>query len=150
MESAKAELRRAQRYDRPIAVAIGDLDSFKNLNDTYGHDGGDVVLRSFARLLAESLRESDLVCRYGGEEFAFLLPESTVEQARVLLDRFREHCAEQEIWLTDGVLVRVTLSVGLADASHCPIGIALQQADRALYEAKRQGRNRGVIASDAG
>ena len=150
MESAKAELRRAQRYGRPIAVAIGDLDSFKNLNDTYGHDAGDVVLRNFAGLLAESLRESDRVCRYGGEEFAFLLPESTVEQARVLLDRFREHCAEQEIWLTDGVLVRVTLSVGLADASHCPIEIALQQADLALYEAKRQGRNRLVVASDAG
>ncbi len=150
MESAKSELRRAQRYDRPIAVAIGDLDSFKNLNDTYGHDGGDVVLRSFARLLAESLRESDLVCRYGGEEFAFLLPESTVEQAQVLLDRFRERCAGHEIWPADGVLVRITLSIGLADASHCPIGIALQQADRALYEAKRQGRNRVVIASDAG
>jgi len=150
MESAKSELRRAQRYDRPIAVAIGDLDSFKNLNDTYGHDGGDVVLRSFARLLAESLRESDLVCRYGGEEFAFLLPESTVEQAQVLLDRFRERCAGHEIWPADGVPVRITLSIGLADASHCPIRIALQQADRALYEAKRQGRNRVVIASDAG
>ena len=87
---------------------------------------------------------------YGGEEFAFLLPESTVEQAQVLLDRFRERCAGHEIWPADGVLVRITLSIGLADASHCPIGIALQQADRALYEAKRQGRNRVVIASDAG
>lgn len=150
MESAKAEVRRAQRYDRPAAVAIGDLDSFKDLNDTYGHDAGDVVLRRFARLLAGSLRGSDLVCRYGGEEFAFLFPESTVAQAHILLDRFRERCAEHEIWLTEAVRVRVTLSIGLADVSHCPIKIALQQADLALYEAKRQGRNRIVVASDAG
>jgi len=106
-------------------------------------------LRTFARLVAESLRQSDLVCRYGGEEFAFLFPESTVEQAHILVERFRARCAANEIQLPDGLLVRVTLSIGLASASNCPIEVALQRADLALYEAKRLGRNRVVVAAEA-
>ena len=149
MADAEAEIRRSQRYGRPIAVALGDLDSFKRLNDTYGHGAGDVVLRTFAELLSDSVRQSDLVCRYGGEEFAFLFPESTLEQAHILVERFRQRFAEHDIRLPDGLLVRVTLSIGLADASHCPLEIALQRADFALYEAKRLGRNRVIVAADA-
>ena len=148
MVSAEAEVRRAQRYERPIAVALGDLDFFKRLNDTYGHGAGDVVLRSFAALLVESVRQSDLVCRYGGEEFAFLFPESSVEQAHTLIERFRQRFSEHDVQLPSGLLVRVTLSVGLADASHCPLEIALQRADYALYEAKRLGRNRLIVAAE--
>ena len=146
MLMAETELCRAQRYRRPTAVALGDLDYFKQLNDTYGHSAGDAVLRSFAILLSESVRQSDLVCRYGGEEFALLFPESSVEQARVLVERFRQRFSEYDIQLPDGLLVRVTLSIGLADASHSPIEIALQHADSALYQAKRKGRNRVVVA----
>ena len=148
MLMAESELHRAQRYGRPIVVALGDLDYFKRLNDTYGHGAGDAVLRTFAALLSDSVRQSDLVCRYGGEEFAFLFPESSVEQARVLVERFRQRFAEHDVRLPDGLLVRVTLSIGLADASHCPIEIALQRADFALYEAKRLGRNRVIVAED--
>jgi len=148
MLMAESELQRAQRYGRPIVVALGDLDYFKRLNDTYGHGAGDAVLRTFAALLSDSVRQSDLVCRYGGEEFAFLFPESSVEQARVLVERFRQRFAEHDVRLPDGLLVRVTLSIGLADASHCPIEIALQRADFALYEAKRLGRNRVIVAED--
>ena len=148
MANAEAEIRRAQRYGRPIVVALGDLDSFKRLNDTYGHGAGDVVLRTFAGLLTDSVRQSDLVCRYGGEEFAFLFPESTIDQAHILVERFRQRFAEHDIRLPDGLLVRVTISIGLADASHCPLEIALQRADFALYEAKRLGRNRVIVAAD--
>ncbi|MGV0976005.1 MAG: diguanylate cyclase [Azonexus sp.] len=148
MVNAEAEIRRAQRYERPIVVALGDLDYFKRLNDTYGHGAGDVVLRTFAGLLSESVRQSDLVCRYGGEEFAFLFPESTVEQAHILVERFRQRFAEHDIQLPSGLLVRVTISIGLADTSHCPLDIALQRADYALYEAKRLGRNRVIVAAE--
>ena len=148
MLMAEAELQRAQRYGRPIAVALGDLDYFKRLNDTYGHGAGDAVLRTFAALLSDSVRQSDLVCRYGGEEFAFLFPESSVEQARILVERFRQRFADHDIQLPNGLLIRVTLSIGLADASHCPIEIALQRADYALYEAKRLGRNRVMVAEE--
>ncbi len=149
MLNAATEIARAKRYGHPVAVALGDLDFFKRLNDTYGHGAGDVVLRTFANMLATSVRHSDLVCRYGGEEFAFLFPESTVDQAHVLVERFRQHLAETDIRLADGLLVRITLSIGLADASHVTLETALQHADHALYEAKRLGRNRVIVAPAA-
>ncbi len=149
MDLAEAELRRAQRYNRPVAIAFADLDFFKNLNDTYGHHAGDVVLCAFAHLLSESVRQSDLVCRYGGEEFALLFPESTVDKAHLLVERFRERVADREFRLPDGARLRLTLSIGLADASHCAIEAALKRADLALYEAKRRGRNQVVVATDA-
>jgi diguanylate cyclase (GGDEF)-like protein len=120
---------------------MADLDYFKKLNDSHGHAAGDVVLRAFAELAGEVLRHSDMVCRYGGEEFAFLFPESTLDEAAVLAERFRARCAAHAFRLPDGQVVNVTLSMGLADASACPIEVALRRADEALYEAKRAGRN---------
>lgn len=146
MLTAEAELQRAQRYRRPVSVGMADLDFFKKLNDTYGHAAGDTVLRAFAGLMLETLRQSDLVCRYGGEEFAFVFPESTLEEASSLAERFRASCAEHDIRLADGSLVRVTLSLGIADASSGSLEEALKRADEALYEAKHKGRNRVVVA----
>ena len=146
MVAAEAELHRAQRYRRPVVVGMADLDRFKRLNDTYGHNAGDAVLRAFAMLLQETLRQSDLVCRYGGEEFAFLFPEITLADAVVLAERCRAACAANDILLADGRSVRVTFSMGLADASESTLEAALNRADEALYEAKRQGRNRVLIS----
>lgn len=146
---ADAELQRAQRYKRPLSIGMADLDFFKSLNDTYGHDAGDSVLRAFAAMLLDTFRQSDLVCRYGGEEFAFLFPESSLAEARILAERFRTRWSEYDIFLPDGSLVRVTVSIGLADAGSGTIDEALKAADEALYEAKRQGRNRTVVAGPA-
>ena len=143
---AEAELQRAQRYRRPVTIGMADLDLFKKLNDTYGHAAGDTVLRAFAALIQESMRQSDLVCRYGGEEFAFVFPEIKLADAAKLAERFRAACADHDIRLADGQLVRVTFSMGLADASEVSLETALNRADEALYEAKRQGRNRVVMA----
>ena len=148
MVIADAELQHTQGQGRPAVIALGDLDYFKRLNDTYGHAAGDTVLQAFALLLEESFRQSDLVCRYGGEEFAFLFPDSTVEQARALADRFRQRVADHDIRLPDGLLIRVTLCIGLADASKSTIESALHDADFALYEAKRLGRNRVIVAAE--
>lgn len=147
MQSAEAELQRAQRYRRPVTVAMADLDFFKKLNDTYGHAAGDAVLCAFADLVRDSSRQSDLVCRYGGEEFAFLFPEISPTEAEALAERLRASCANAEIGLPDGRTVKVTVSMGLADASECPIEIALKHADDALYEAKHLGRNRVVLGA---
>lgn len=146
MLMADAELQRAQRYRRPVTVGMADLDFFKKLNDTYGHAAGDTVLRSFARLTQETFRQSDLVGRYGGEEFVFMFPESSLAEAEGLAGRFCKSCAELDIPLADGRQIRVTMSMGLADASAQTIDAALKQADEALYEAKRLGRNRVVVA----
>ena len=146
MLMADAELQRAQRYRRPVSVGMADLDFFKKLNDTYGHAAGDAVLRSFASLMMATFRQSDLVCRYGGEEFAFMFPESSLTEAEGLAERFRKLCAESDICLADGRLVRVTMSMGLAEAGTKTIDEALKLADEALYEAKRLGRNQVVVA----
>lgn len=148
MQVAEVELQRAQRYRRPVTVAMADLDYFKKLNDTYGHAAGDTVLRTFADLVREALRQSDLVCRYGGEEFAFLFPEIDPGDAAKLAERLRMRCAETDIALPDGRSVKVTVSIGLADASECPIEIALKRADEALYDAKHLGRNTIVLAGE--
>lgn len=146
MQTAEVELQRAQRYRRAVTVAMADLDYFKRLNDTYGHAAGDAVLRAFADLVQEAVRQSDLVCRYGGEEFAFLFPEIEPAETEKLAERLRVRCAEMDVGLPDGRQVKVSVSIGLADASECPIEIALKRADEALYEAKRLGRNRVVIS----
>ena len=149
MQVAEVELQRAQRYRRPVTVAMADLDYFKRLNDTYGHAAGDTVLRNFADLVREALRQSDLVCRYGGEEFAFLFPEIPLADAEMLAERLRAGCAGSEINLPDGRSVKITVSIGLADASECPIEIALKRADQALYDAKHLGRNRVVMSGES-
>ncbi len=146
---ANAEVQRAQRYQRPVTVGMADLDSFKNLNDTYGHAAGDAVLRAFAQLMRDSFRQSDLIGRYGGEEFAFLFPESTLAEAYIQAERLRQRCAGFDVTLPDGRVVRVTMSIGLADASASSLEVALNRADDALYEAKRNGRNRVVLAPGA-
>lgn len=146
MVQAEAELLRAHRYDRPVTVGMADLDFFKRINDSHGHAAGDTVLKTFARLALESVRQTDLFCRYGGEEFAFVFPESTLDEAHVLAERFRRHFSESDIRLADGSVVRITLSIGLADASRCSLERALNRADEALYAAKHLGRNRVVIA----
>jgi diguanylate cyclase (GGDEF)-like protein len=150
MQSAEVELQRAQRYRRPVTVAMADLDFFKKLNDTYGHAAGDAVLRAFAELVQDTLRQSDLVCRYGGEEFAFLFPEIGPAETQKLAERLRIRCAAMEVPLPDGRTVKATVSIGLAEASECPIDIAFKRADEALYEAKRLGRNRVVLADPHG
>lgn len=150
MQTAEVELQRAQRYRRPVTVAMADLDYFKKLNDTYGHAAGDAMLRAFAELVQDALRQSDFVCRYGGEEFAFLFPEISPAETEKLAERLRIRCAEMAVALPDGRSVKATVSMGLADASECPIEIALKRADDALYEAKRLGRNRVVLSEIPG
>lgn len=149
MQVAEVELQRAQRYRRAVTVGMADLDYFKKLNDTYGHAAGDAVLRAIADLMQEALRQSDMVCRYGGEEFAFLFPEIPPAEAAKLAERLRASCADTQIGLPDGRSIKVTISIGLADASECPIEIALRRADEALYDAKHLGRNKIVVSGDA-
>lgn len=144
-EAAREELARATRYGRPLALAMVDLDLFKSINDRYGHRAGDEVLRAIAGLMTRGLRGQDHIGRYGGEEFAILLPETTLEAAREVLERVRQAIAELRLAF-DGREVAITVSVGVvAVQTGEPVETALARADAALYRAKAAGRN-AVVA----
>jgi diguanylate cyclase len=143
-EVVREELSRATRYSRPVALAMLDLDHFKSINDRFGHRAGDDVLRAIAGLMTRGLRSQDQVGRYGGEEFAILLPETPLEAAREVLERTRQAIEELRFEF-DGKQVTVTASVGVvALRADEPIEAALARADAALYRAKGAGRNRVV------
>lgn len=146
---AAAELARGQRYGRPISVGLADLDHFKQINDLYGHEAGDMALRAFADLVRDTLRHSDAAARYGGEEFAFIFPETTPHEAIVLAERLRSRLDALVIPIMAGQYVRLTVSFGIADASAQTLEAALRLADDALYQAKRNGRNAVILAATA-
>ncbi|MCA9292950.1 MAG: diguanylate cyclase [Phycisphaerales bacterium] len=138
-----AEIAHMQRTGEPLALAICDLDKFKHLNDTLGHPFGDVVIQGFAQLLLRQLRSYDVACRYGGEEFALILPSATLEEAFAACDRIRR-TLEARTWPGQPDLV-VTASFGLADCgldSMTNPASWIEAADRSLYSAKESGRNR--------
>jgi two-component system, cell cycle response regulator len=139
------EIERARRYGHPLSVILCDLDDFKRVNDTRGHLVGDAVLREGALALRRSLRGSDLLGRYGGEEFLAVLPEVDLDSARLAAERLRRALAEHPIQIPGGE-VKVTASFGVAELSEIPgrttADHLVSLADRRLYEAKAGGRNR--------
>jgi len=143
MEQAEAELHRALRYETSFALLMIDIDHFKQINDTYGHKTGDLVLQKLSELLKQSLREVDILGRIGGEEFAILLPESKLENAVEVAERLRTQIANSILVEENGVAIRFTVSVGIAllDSANKTLDALFAQADEALYKAKNSGRN---------
>ncbi|MBF0128078.1 MAG: diguanylate cyclase [Magnetococcales bacterium] len=137
---------RAQRLGKPLAMAMVDIDKFKSVNDTYGHPTGDRVIRSLSRLLRQRVRSTDIVGRYGGEEFAVIFPETDGETALGVMDTLREAFSTIQHQFEETVFTR-TFSCGVAAFPGQQTATALNDAaDRALYEAKNGGRNRVVLA----
>jgi diguanylate cyclase (GGDEF)-like protein len=137
------EIARFDRYRRPFAVVMFDIDHFKKVNDTHGHDAGDEVLRKVGQIIASSLRDVDTAARYGGEEFTTLLPETDKLQAVELAERIRRRVETAELtW--QGVTIPLTISAGVAAIPERGVAPAdvVNAADQLLYEAKRSGRNR--------
>jgi diguanylate cyclase (GGDEF)-like protein/PAS domain S-box-containing protein len=141
----ETEFNRSLRFERPLSAIMIDVDHFKLVNDTYGHHAGDIVLREIATRCLHKTRSIDIVGRYGGEEFAVLLPETKKEDAMCLAERLRI-CMDNESILIDDKHLHITISLGVATlSSHTPnLERLLKQADDALLEAKRSGRNRVV------
>ena len=145
--SLEAELSRLRDRETSYAIAFLDLDHFKDLNDTYGHETGDRALRAFARLLRQSVRDTDLVCRYGGEEFVVVFPGSTMEETEALIGRVSRSLAEAVL---GGDVPSFTISVGIAEATLASDAAeVIRSADEAMFMAKEAGRNRIVLAEAA-
>lgn len=140
-----AEIARFERYRRPFALIMMDLDHFKKVNDQYGHEAGDEVLRKMGEIIATSLRDVDIAARFGGEEFALLLPETDKSDAVEIAERIRKRVEAAEIHAA-GHKIHVTTSAGVAamPERNVEVGQIVRVADQLLYEAKRSGRNRVV------
>ncbi len=147
-EQLGIEFRRSIRYRHPLSVIMADLDHFKDVNDRFGHPFGDLVLSVTAQALRTSVRESDIVSRYGGEEFVLMLPETGRDEALLVAEKLRLAIQRQEY--TNGVTeTRITISLGVATTPDCVPNDAedlVRLADDALYAAKRGGRNRTSFA----
>ena len=152
MESHLATLvEQAAARGKPLAVLVLDIDFFKMVNDTYGHDAGDEVLREFSVRMRKSIRGIDLACRHGGEEFVIVMPETDMAVATTVAERLRRRVATEPFPIEQGKRsVEVTISIGIAalEAAEDNAATILKRADQALYRAKRDGRNR-VVADAA-
>ena len=137
----------ARRSGLPLAVVLIDVDRFKQVNDTHGHAGGDVVLRRVADRLRRSTRSSEIVGRWGGEEFLLLLPHTTSAEAATTAERVRLDIAEDLIDL-DGETISVTISAGCAAGPRDDVTTLVNRADAALYRAKASGRDRVEVATE--
>ena len=140
----REELHRSARYLRQLSVILVDIDHFKSINDRFGHQVGDVVLREVGAILTHDMREQDFASRWGGEEFCLVLPETDLDTAYALAERLREQLASIEILRN----ADVTASFGIAEYNHHEsLDELLERADDALYQAKVAGRNRSEIAA---
>ncbi len=144
----KQEIAIAKRQNNPLCAMMVDIDFFKSVNDTYGHSAGDEVLRTVAGIIKEHLRESDIPSRYGGEEFAVLLPYTKLDEAKIVGERLRKAVETASIPINQDdeenkKNINVTISMGLAEFDNEESGeVLFERADKALYEAKTNGRNR--------
>jgi diguanylate cyclase (GGDEF)-like protein len=148
-EWATRQISGAARYGFPFWVVVADLDRFKSINDTYGHEAGDTVLKRFAGILKANSRKSDICGRIGGEEFLFALTHTNAENAKIVTERIRSQLEETNFDF-DGIALTVTASFGVAgfEGTHAPdLSQLISKADAALYSAKRLGRNRVEFAA---
>lgn len=145
---AHRELSRANRQGAPLSLLMMDIDKFKSINDTHGHEAGDAVLKTLATACAPHLREVDILARIGGEEFTVLMPDTPLEGATHVAGRIREALAHESVPAGDGRSISFTVSIGVAqhDGNSEELPTLVKRADEALYQAKNTGRNRVVVA----
>lgn len=155
IDRLESQLAHCARIKQSVSVVLADVDYFKNINDTHGHLGGDQVLREIGRRFKAQVREGEVVGRYGGEEFLFVLYPCDLEEARCAAQRFLTSIADTPIQVSDEATqsIIVTLSLGVSStrhSEHVSMHQLLKWADEALYRAKREGRNRVIVNGDEG
>ena len=150
LDHAFSEVDRATRYGRPLAIAFIDIDNFKAVNDSHGHDAGDAVLRGVAAVFRDNIRAADFVGRYGGEEFMLILPETTAEEATAVAEKLRVLVLKERFAIGDGVEIWVSVSIGIAGGQGQALNVAdmIRDADAAMYSAKSLGRNQTFVFAE--
>ena len=151
VELSSHELEKSKRYHHPLSMIILDLDFFKQINDNYGHQAGDAVLQEIAGICRNSIRSSDILGRYGGEEFVIFLPEISLEECQLISNRILNNIAAAEIF-HEGKCIKITASLGITWVNFATVenlDYFLKYADEALYKAKSDGRNcvRSIVAT---
>ncbi|WP_051693743.1 GGDEF domain-containing protein [Desulfohalovibrio reitneri] len=150
-EALRGEFANAKRHNRPLSIILLDLDHFKQINDTFGHQAGDEVLRAVASTVSDYIREGDTLYRVGGEEFAVLMPETPASGGMALAERIREAVREKPVVIGKSERVNVRMSLGVAGTDRIQAETSTElfaSVDHALYEAKEGGRDRSVMAED--
>ena len=142
--TVEREFLRSKRYGGNLTIAIMDIDFFKKINDTYGHLCGDYILKEAAYLIQDNFRKTDIVFRYGGEEFVVLLTETSLEQAKIPLERLRKTIEEYN-FNYNKTSIKITISIGAAQNTTESVDEILMNADKALYQSKNSGRNKLTI-----
>ena len=147
VERAKDEIQQANINNIPLTLSIIDIDDFKNINDSFGHQSGDTVLRRLSDILVGRFRETDIICRYGGEEFVILMPHTNKKEAIRILESLRKRISEEKIFLPvesyHPIHISITISIGITELKdEMLIEQLISKADSALYEAKRTGKNK--------
>jgi len=142
-ERIQHEIERVRRYKAELSLIFCDLDYFKEINDTYGHKAGDEVLKTIADILRRSVRTSDVIGRYGGDEFLIVLPQTSLKGAQELAERIRISVQDTKLEMTDGKSVGTTMSIGVAfyDGTETDVDTLISRIDTALYVSKRSGKN---------
>jgi len=144
-EVANAIVHKNYRKQLPIALATVDIDKFKRINDTYGHDVGDIAIKETINILNSSMRESDLVARFGGEEFCILLEDISLENTKKLFEKIRQSFEDNKLVINDDLVISYTVSIGVGYDVNDDISQMIKKSDDALYEAKNTGRNKVII-----
>jgi diguanylate cyclase (GGDEF)-like protein len=142
MVKLQEELLRAERYKNILSIVMADLDRFKNINDTYGHDAGDRVLKAIGKFLQQNIRDVDVVARYGGEEFVIMIPEAAKDAAFILSERLRKQFSDLK--LEDFPQITISLGIATYPLDGTQLEDLIKKADAAMYAAKRAGRNKVV------
>ena len=146
-ELAELEISRSRRFIKNFSVLMLDIDNFKSINDTYGHDVGDKVIAYIGDMCRNELRDIDIAGRLGGEEFAILLPDTSPETALQVAERLRHEIENYEMEFSGGAVLKFTVSIGCVSSTDLSLDVEqlLKRADQCLYEAKKSGRNRVVV-----
>jgi diguanylate cyclase (GGDEF)-like protein/PAS domain S-box-containing protein len=144
MEQGEVEFSRTQRYENTLSIMMLDIDHFKTINDIYGHQAGDLVLKKLAMIFQDVLRNVDITGRLGGEEFLVILPETAIDKAVKVAERLREAISRTAISLPTGLQIHFTVSIGIAPFidKNTNFETLVNEADKALYRAKQTGRNK--------